>query len=147
MVQPSLGQEEHAAEARAVLSGERAEQTDLSNPISNVASVVCCLDSEVFSRDQSMTVDVFRGYRIAVRVNPKDLRHNLLLTADRQFKYIVEDPLKYDVPYLLVTSNEVAQDAITWSVPGSGRARNQGSNRSRITRHRTPVATLQGHSS
>jgi hypothetical protein len=118
MSQPELGQEEYHV-AWALQSGENAEQVDFMSPAIMQKPVAHYLEEEVFPDGESVAMDAFQGYSIAVQVSPEDFRERLFLTADRRFEYIVEDPTRYGVSYLLVPKpEEVPQDAIVRERPG-----------------------------
>jgi hypothetical protein len=95
MKDPQLGQEEnHVVEA--LFSGERFRDEG------DITPVVRYLETEVFSKHQTVLLEPVGEWPIAMRVSPHDLGEHVIVTRDSEYQNIVEDPTKYGVEYFLV---------------------------------------------
>jgi hypothetical protein len=103
MKDPRLGQEEnHVVEA--LFTGERFRYGE------NIIPVVRYLETEVFSKHQTVLLEPEDEWDVAMRISPHDFGEHVIVTRDSKYRHMVENPTQYGVEYFLVPERTPQKD-------------------------------------
>lgn len=117
MTNPALAQEE-SREIQALVEGTDAAQVGFINNIDDKAPLVRYLEENTLTAGQTVALDAFQGWPVAMQMPPEYFK-SFLLTPDRRFNDAIRDPKRFDVSYFLVPNPDIVpQDAIAQAYPG-----------------------------